>query len=237
MNRASLTLTAGPASRPFVYRPGGSDEPVIQSIFQAGAYELRDRERGNGLRAYGATQRALGKTPLIVDAGANIGASAVFFALTHPGAAVVAIEPEPENFSLLQENVAGLPVACLRAALASVEGHVALSDPGIGAWGHRTGAPAPGAGPVPTVTMNALYAAYAATHVPYIAKIDIEGAEADLFSRNLDWVAQTPMIIIELHDWLLPRQGSSRHFLRCIAEQDRDLMVLGENLVSIRNDL
>jgi hypothetical protein len=35
----------------------------------------------------------------------------------------------------------------------------------------------------------------------------------------------------------LPRLGNSRSFLRCIAEQDRDLLVLGENLLSIRNDL
>ena len=35
-----------------------------------------------------------GKRPLIVDAGANIGASAAFFAMTYPTAKIVAIEPE-----------------------------------------------------------------------------------------------------------------------------------------------
>jgi len=87
------------------------------------------------------------------------------------------------------------------------------------------------------VTMDEIYAARAATHFPFIAKIDIEGAEAELFSRNLDWVAATPLIIIELHDWLMPKQGTARSFLKCVAAQDRDFVYFGENVLSLRNQL
>jgi hypothetical protein len=43
-----------------------------------------------------------------------------------------------------------------------------------------------------------------------------------LFSKNTDWVALFPVIIIELHDWLMPGEGRSNNFLRTIAQHDRD---------------
>jgi FkbM family methyltransferase len=38
-----------------------------------------------------------GQTPLILDLGANIGASAVWFAVRYPAAHIVAFEPHPDN--------------------------------------------------------------------------------------------------------------------------------------------
>lgn len=70
---------------------------------------------------------------------------------------------------------------------------------------------------------------------PYIAKIDIEGGEEALFSCDTEWVDRFPLLIIELHDWLLPRSGSSRNFLSCVARRDRDFVYLGENVFPIRN--
>jgi len=34
---------------------------------------------------------------------------------------------------------------------------------------------------------------------------------------------------------MLPRQGTSRNFLKCIANLDRDFLHIGENIFSIRN--
>jgi hypothetical protein len=75
----------------------------------------------------------------------------------------------------------------------------------------------------------------AAGRVPFIAKIDIEGGEAELFAAETGWVDQFPLLIVELHDWLLPRAGTSRSFLRCVAGLDRDFVYLGENVFSIAN--
>lgn len=79
--------------------------------------------------------------------------------------------------------------------------------------------------------------AMAAHCVPFIAKIDIEGFEDDLFSMNTDWVSAFPVIVIELHDWMLPRRATSRNFLRTIAELDRDFVCLSENVFSISNSV
>jgi len=75
----------------------------------------------------------------------------------------------------------------------------------------------------------------AAGSAPFIAKIDIEGGEADLFTPPTDWVDQFPLMIVELHDWLMPGQGTSRTFLQCVAGRDRDFVHIGENVFSIRN--
>jgi hypothetical protein len=110
-------------------------------------------------------------------------------------------------------------------------------DAGEGHWGYRTGvAAAGGLHPVQSVTINDIYASNSDC-APFIVKIDIEGGEADLFSANTEWVAKTPLIIMELHDWMLTRSANSRTFLKCIAEHDRDFVHIGEHVFSIDNGM
>src|SRR5690606_16666685 len=40
----------------------------------------------------------------IIDAGANIGLTSVYFASKYPNATIVSLEPEAENFKLLKNN-------------------------------------------------------------------------------------------------------------------------------------
>jgi hypothetical protein len=68
---------------------------------------------------------------------------------------------------------------------------------------------------------------------PFLIKIDIEGFESDLFSANTEWVDCFPVIIIELHDWMLPGDCNSRNFLQAIAGRSRDFILRGENVVSV----
>ncbi len=184
-------------------------------------------------------READGLRPLVVDAGANIGASAIYFAGNLQNALVVAIEPSLENFELLCKNVEGVNVKPVHAAISCAAGRANVVDPGEGHWGYRTRPIADGdagAGTVTRVTVNDIYSSHAA-FFPFIVKIDVEGAEQDLFSGNTEWVARTPIIIVELHDWLLPKGGTSRPFLQCISKLDRDFVSIGEDIYSIANDL
>jgi FkbM family methyltransferase len=238
MDWAKIDLNAGGAPRPFHYRPGASDERVITEVLKHREYDFARLRRGPELNGLYSRLVQAGRTPLIVDAGANIGASAIWFAYTFPAARVVALEPEPANFALLAANTQGANVEPLRAALAARSGRVSLVDPGEGAWGFRTAAvgdAAPSSADVPAVTIGDLYAAKDCA--PFIVKIDIEGGETDVFSAATDWVAQTPVIVIELHDWLLTGQASARPFLRCVSALDRDFVYVGENVFSIDNRL
>ena len=75
------------------------------------------------------------------------------------------------------------------------------------------------------------------TAVPFIVKIDIEGFESDLFSSNTEWIRRFPLILIELHDWLLPGQACSQNFLKAISAENRDFVHQGETIFSISNHL
>jgi FkbM family methyltransferase len=172
-----------------------------------------------------------------VDGGANIGASSIFFALKFPDAGVVAIEPEFGNYQVLAENVKGLDITPIHAAVSATNRRVRVVDVGEGFWGYQTQPLEEGQQGVRGITLQQVYEMYSTECFPFITKIDIEGGEKDLFSANVDWVRQTPLVIVELHDWLLPRQGSSRPFLQCVAGLDRDFVYVGEDVYSIANDL
>ncbi len=45
------------------------------------------------------------ETPLIIDCGANIGLSVIYFKYLYPNSRIIAFEPDPEIFKVLQTNV------------------------------------------------------------------------------------------------------------------------------------
>ena len=233
---AELALTVnvpGGGSRAFRYRDTPADRGVVAQMFEAQDYSFSRLRRGAELFGWYEQLARSGATPLILDAGANIGASAVFFGLQFPKAHIVALEPAADNFELLRANVAGLQVDARLAAIGAADGQVALADPGEGAWGYRT---APGAGVVVEAASRLVAEKIAAGYTPYLAKIDIEGGEAELFSRDTGWAERFPVLVIELHDWLLPRAGSARGFLRWAAGQARDFVYVGENVFSLAHE-
>jgi FkbM family methyltransferase len=232
-----LTLSARNAERDFFFRRDSSDSRVIDQVFHANAYDLARLRRFRHLVEFLIRNRRSGKRPLIVDAGANIGASALYFATKFPDALIVAIEAEFGNYELLAENAKGLGIVPVYGAIAAASGRVRVVDAGEGFWGYRTQSAERGEAGVRSVTVPQIYETYGSECFPFIAKIDIEGGERDLFSRNAEWVRHTPLLIVELHDWLLPSQGSSLPFLRCVARLDRDFVYIGEDVYSIANDL
>ena len=74
--------------------------------------------------------------------------------------------------------------------------------------------------------------------LPFIIKIDIEGAELDLFRKNIKWLNDFNIILIELHDWMLPNKSISSSFIKSLSltlkKNKRDLIIQGENLISIK---
>lgn len=236
----SMTYQLGAATRRLHFRHGSSDEAVVKQVLVNRQYDLRRLARAGELLDHATRMRANGRKPLIVDAGANIGTASIYFHGNMPDAHIVAIEPARDNFELLSLNVDGLGFELLNSAVASSAGRARVTDPGRGQWAYRTETIAASddvADWVPHVTINDIYRAQAAQAFPFLVKVDIEGAESDLFSNNTDWVARTPLVIVELHDWLLPKGKTSQPFLQCIAQLDRDFVYVGEDVYSIANDL
>ena len=136
---------------------------------------------------------------LIVDAGANIGLTAILFARQFPGTTIVAIEPEPQNFRLLRANTAAFPqIRCVEAALWPRRATVALNSPANKSWGFRAReTEADGEGDCGTVTLDEIFAQYGSID---LLKLDIEGAEWPLLeTKPAAWLDRIPVVILELH--------------------------------------
>lgn len=220
-------------------RPDTSDVAACHQVFGMKSYDLSGLRRFGEIAAVYREVAARGRTNLILDLGANIGAASLYFAKAWPASHVVAVEPAADNFQLLFENTQDLDnTTALLSGIASVPGWLRIVDPSAEKWTYRTER-AQGQTPqaVRAVTVPELLGEYSsdAGYDPFIVKIDIEGAESELFSGNVDWIDRFPVLIIELHDWLLCGQGSSLSFLRAIAARSRDFILAGENVFSIAN--
>jgi FkbM family methyltransferase len=148
---------------------------------------------------------------VIVDAGANVGMSAVYFAQRHPDAKIIAIEPEPENFRLLVRNARPFPnIVPVQAALWNHDGTVAIHDTGRGGWGMRVAEDAAGAA-VKSIRLDTLLRDHGITHVDLL-KVDIEGAECEVFEDAATWIDRVSVVCTELHDGFRP--GCSEIFER-----------------------
>lgn len=123
----ALTAVPGVGREFRVPIPGHSHKVLIRlGTTDVAAFEhvFVDEEYGFNL----ATPPAV-----IIDAGANAGMSAVYFALRYPGARIIAIEPEPTNYEILRKNVALFPqIIPLNAALWNRDATVQIQDFGGG---------------------------------------------------------------------------------------------------------
>ena len=187
--RGFYTIRPRGVPHPLRLRARSSDSAVVVQVFDGRELEIA--------------------TPVpprvIVDAGANNGISAVFFATAHPGALVLAIEPDPENFALCLENTRPYPsIRCVQAALWHRPGRLVLENPGSGAWARRFGEGSGGT-EVEAITVPQAIALTGADRVDLL-KMDIEGAERELLRHEHEdgWLARVGTLVLELHEQASP---------------------------------
>jgi FkbM family methyltransferase len=168
---------------------------------------------------------------VIVDLGANIGDSAVYFAQRYPRAKIIAIECEESNFQLLLANVKAFPnVTPVHAAIWSGNEKLSLTL-GSGKNATRVSDQVDAGPSVNGLTMGELMATHNIEKID-ILKIDIEGAEKNLFEHNCAWLADVQIVGIEMHDHLIA--GCTAKFFASMANNfngNYSLSQLGETLV------
>lgn len=221
---------------PIYLRSEGSDLSVFQQVFIECDYGLRSFPQWSSVLKRAEEIVADGKSPVILDAGANIGLAAVHFAREFPNAVVVAVEPEESNFALLQKNIAPYSnIIPLKAALLDRETTVAIANHDVDSWAFRIteseDGDSKGFGNVDARTVDSICSCVSNGEL-LIAKIDIEGAEHSLFTSGTDWVSRTGVMIVELHDWMLPWEGSSSTFQDILAGGHFDIVNQGENTIA-----
>jgi FkbM family methyltransferase len=206
---------------------------TLRQVYFNEDYRINQLKRSDDILDFYKYLEKSQRTPLIIDCGANIGLSALYFLDEFPKSKIIAVEISKENCLQISKNVKNRSsISVLENAIACRSDSYKFVDPGLGANAFR--ADPSEKGDLMGVTINSIVEENAGM-IPFIVKIDIEGGESDLFSENTDWLEKFPVIIVELHDWLLPRSASSNSFLRVISKLDRDFVMCGENVYSISN--
>ena len=211
------------------------DLNLMGLIFDRNEYGFERLARGDELKALYESLLAQNHAPLIVDCGAHGGFATKFFAETYPRARIVALEPDRENFELAQVNNVQDRISVLCAAIGNSDGSGKLSH-GHNSLAHRVDSDPNGRTRIMSID-SILDQERRAGARPFIVKIVIEGSEEDLFEKNTDWIDAFPVLIIELHDGMLPGRANSRNFLREMAKRNRDFVYFGKNIFSISNTL
>jgi FkbM family methyltransferase len=140
----------------------------------------------------------------ILDLGANIGMTAIYFHRYFPNAELACVEPIPGNLNALREN---LRLNAVKATIISdainptdglVQMEIAEKD-----YGHRVANVDRRSGrkciEVPAVSIPTLLRRLKWDRIGLL-KIDIEGHEKLLLSENASWLGLVDAIFIEWHD-------------------------------------
>lgn len=175
---------------------------------------------------------------IIVDAGANIGLTAIYLANRFPHARILAVEPDKASFRQLCKNAATYPhITPICAALWSSSQQMPWTGNPDRYGNRRIHVPddlqhAPAIGQVDTITMSQLMAAHQVDFVDLL-KVDIEGAEREVFRTAEPWIDQVGVIIAEMHDRFLP--GCTFAFNSTTRDFDLEWRQ-GEHIVVARRD-
>jgi FkbM family methyltransferase len=179
------------AQFPLKCRPNTSDIDVFRQVYVIREYRCLDDIRDAGL---------------IIDCGANVGYSSAYFLSRFPKSYLMAIEPDPGNFSLLETNLAPYDNR-YRAICSAVWSHpvaLLLSEVPFRdgkEWARTVREPRNGEKATMTsIDIGTLLAASGYDRIS-ILKVDIEGAESIVFSSNYEtWIGKVDNLVIELHN-------------------------------------
>lgn len=167
---------------------------------------------------------------IIVDAGAYTGLSTLWFSKKYPNAKIIAIEPANDNFEILRKHTAHLSnVIAVNAALWSTEKELSVQNPGEGHWSYSVVTQSGDElNKTRSITLNQLIAEHNIQTID-ILKLDIEGAEKEIFDSSTDWVSSANNVIVELHEHLA--RGCTRSMQILFPEEKWETHEKGEKVV------
>ncbi len=201
--------------QPFILRDNNSDKPIFFQVFYEKQYELY------GIDFPDATK--------IIDGGANIGCSSVYFFIRFPKAEICAIEPEKDNFLILEKNTAAYKnIKCMQVGIWNRNENLSLINPKAGAAEFMFENSLINNEIIKGVTIQSILDSQNWDSVDII-KLDIEGAEKEVFSSgDLSWLKKVKLLIIELHDRY--KKNCTKTFFEAISSFEYDAYFHHENI-------
>ena len=168
--------------KPFRYNDGKSFFNTYEEIFQNNIYQFNpDTDRN-----------------IILDCGANIGLSVLYFSTRYPKHEIIAFEPDPSIFLILQENVRTFQLSNVtlhnKAVWDKEETLTFYTDNGMGGRVENSYS-----GQKPTTIDAVRLRDFISPHVDFL-KIDIEGAEDTVLHHCSDKLNEVNNIFFEYHN-------------------------------------
>lgn len=182
--RRKFAIKVKYAEQPVIVRGRTSDVTVFYEIFALKIYKIPHKE-----------------VVSIVDIGANVGYASIYFAYFFPNARIIAVEPEHSNHQTLLENTRSYEnISCVQAAIWHEETELTLQNPQGSNWSfhYRESADATGGPVIKTQTLPGLMEQFCLKRINLL-KIDIEGAEENLFASDTGWLRFVDCLQIEIH--------------------------------------
>jgi FkbM family methyltransferase len=211
------------ANHPLYVRQGTSDEDVLRQVFERLQYRPLCRLRDVGL---------------ILDCGANVGYSAAFFLSQFQKSHVIAVEPDPENFAMLERNLApfGDRATAVRSAIWSDVARLRVSR-GSYRDGREWATQVVLCGDnedcdLMGISVGTLLKSSGFDRIS-ILKMDIEGAEAVVFSGSTEWLEKVDAVAIELHNDSC-YGNASEAFASAVNAHDFETTKYGELTIAMR---
>jgi FkbM family methyltransferase len=235
-HRRLLVPTRIPHGDTIHLRPGTSDLSIFREIFVSGQYDFEEHSIFDRIKQQYDALCKRGRRPLIVDAGANIGLASIFLAKHFPEADFELIEADEVNAAVARVNMASRKNMRLHTRALWYERTTLSLLPSdefstvrVKANGQNVGARR-----VETITMADIIRGREEDLL--IVKMDIEGAEREVLSRNNDWLKAKPVIMIEPHDGALDTAGSLAGLLAFDSYRKGAILVKGPTLLFAPDD-
>lgn len=137
----------------------------------------------------------------IVDAGANIGLTSIYFHDIFPNSRIVAIEPELSNYDLITKNLSLEQKENITVVNGALWNKTANLEIVLGNLEWSTRVVEDEKGLVLGYSVDKIRECFFKNDKIHFLKIDIEGGEKDIFeSNNLNFLNFTEIIAIEVHE-------------------------------------
>lgn len=167
----------------------------------------------------------------IIDGGANIGLTSVFFANKYPNADIVAVEPEEGNFEMLKKNTKNYGrISLIRSGIWSHSAILSVIDEGKGNNSFTVAEIlSPKVDSINAISIYDIMQERSWDTID-ILKLDIEGAEKNVFEKNFEqWLPRVKILIIEFHDRMV--EGCSSTVLKALSNYSFCSEIKGENTI------